>query len=81
MYEWSMSSIKVSMSIYFSLLTNNLFLLVLKTSVSPLPEKGVFHENFNIKDIRYQQQVFHCKNFIRSDSRHIFLYLWKYKYI
>ena len=48
MYEWSMSSIKVSMSIYFSLLTNNLFLLVLKTSVSPLPEKGCTFESISI---------------------------------
>ena len=60
MYEWSMSSIKVWLSISLWLLANSLFLSALKTPVSPLSKKSISHDNLSITDIpvNYQQQVF-----------------------
>ena len=57
MFEWSMSSIKVWLSVCFSIRANNLFLSALKTSVSSLSKKSISHEHLNIKDISYQQTV------------------------
>ena len=58
MSKLSMSSIKVWLSTYFLLLANSLFLSSLKTPVSLVSKKSISHENLNIKDISYRQQVF-----------------------
>ena len=83
MYEWSMSSIKVWLLICLLSLANSLFLSALTTSVSPLSNKRISHENLSIKDISYQWQVFplQYKCFITSDSHHIFCYIWRHKNI
>ena len=46
----SLSSIKVWLSICFSLLAKSLFLTALKTSVSLLSKQSISHENLNMKD-------------------------------
>ena len=71
MFEWSMSSIKVWMSVYFLFLANSLFLPALKTFVSLLSKKSISHEHL-ILDISYQQQVFPLFHNIRFSS-HFFV--------
>ena len=47
----------------------------------PTLKKSISHENLNMKDISNQQQFFHRKCFITSDSHQIFLLhlkAWKY---
>ena len=83
MYEWSMSSIKVWLSICLLLLANSLLLSALKTSVSPLSKKSISHENLSIKDIpiSYQQQVFPLQVFHNIRLITFFCYIWKHKNI
>ena len=57
MYGWSMSDIKVWLSYYFSLLAYSLFLVALKTFLSPLSKKDISHQHLNIKDMNCHQKV------------------------
>ena len=66
MFEWSMLSIQVWLSICFSLLANSLSLSALKTSVSLLLKKSISHEHLTDLQI---YRFFHF--FITSDSHHI----------
>ena len=74
MFEWSMSSIKVWLSVWFSFLANSLFLPASKTSVSLLSKKSISNEYLNIKDISYQQQVFPLFHNIRFLSNFFFTF-------
>ena len=74
------TSIKVWLSICFSLLANSSFLSALKTSVSLLSEKSISHEQVKKKTWATRNSFFHC--FITSDSDHIFFcYIWKHKIV
>ena len=72
MFEWSMSNIKVWLSVCFSFLANSLFLSALITSVSLLSKISISPEHLNIAGISYQQQVFPLFHNIRFSS-HFFV--------
>ena len=63
MFQWSMSSIEVWLSVCFSLLANSLFLSALKTSVSSLWKKSISHEHLKIKDISFSMRTGAWENF------------------
>ena len=69
------TSIKVWLSICFSLLANSSFLSALKTSVSLLSEKSISHEQVKKKDMSYQQQFFPLFHNIRFWSHFFLLHL------
>ena len=69
------TSIKVWLSICFSLLANSSFLSALETSVSLLSEKSISHEQVKKKDMSYQQQFFPLFHNIRFWSHFFLLHL------
>ena len=80
--QLAMSSIKVWLSIYFSLFASSLFLSALKTSISPLSKKSISQENFTYLGHKLPA----AGSSIVSVSKHqvlvtLFCYIWKQKHI